>query len=111
MKALQDCFDLQSILEVLSTFPTGIEALYAATVARIRRLPERQATLALRVLIWIVHAKRPLSVAELQHAIAVSPETYSFEQNRKVRQDFLLSGCCGLVSVEGKTEEVRLIRE
>lgn len=111
MKALQACVALRRIQEVLDNFPVGIDALYTSTIQRIRRLPEDQSSLGLRVLIWVLYAKRPLSILELQYAVSVSPETYQFDYDWEVMEEHIITACCGLISVENNEREVRLIRQ
>lgn len=96
---------------MLHNFPTGIDALYYETVKRIMRISGDEANLALRVLVWIVYAKRPLSIAELRHAVAVCPDTYRFDPDRSVMDEYITAACCGLISIENENSEVRLIRE
>lgn len=75
------------------------------------RIPPGDAALAQQILVWILHVKGSLTVAELQQAIAVSPLDFHFEPNRLVSEATIVSVCRGLITVESQTRYVRLIRE
>ncbi|KAJ7278175.1 ankyrin repeat-containing domain protein [Mycena rebaudengoi] len=59
----------------------------------IKAVPQSQddRNIAKRVLIWIANAKRPLSVAELQEAIAIEPGTKTLDQDGLLDPDIFLS--------------------
>jgi hypothetical protein len=56
------------------------------------------------ILTWLVHARSPLSVEAMQHALATSEATYDAE--RVVPQLQLLSVCHGLVTLAPSTVAV-----
>jgi hypothetical protein len=62
-----------------------------------------------RALIWIANAKRPLSVAELQEAIAIEPGTKTLDQDGLLDPDIFLSVCAGLVVINNADGSVQFI--
>lgn len=63
---------------------------------------------ATQILLWITHAKRPLSTDELRHALAVEVGSNELDEDNLVaRLD--VSICAGLAIVDDKTQEVRLV--
>lgn len=60
--------------KALISLPQELDETYDQAMERIRSQDIESIRLAERVLAWIVHALRPLSVEELQHALAVQPE-------------------------------------
>ena len=48
-----------------------LDDLYRETLERIRKQPGEDGTLGMRVLSWITHTRRPLSLEELRHGLAV----------------------------------------
>lgn len=92
----------------MSQIPPKIEDLYASTVERI---PEADAPLAHLVLIWLIHCKGTLSIGDLQHAVAVTPDTYQFDHDTVVSEDDLLHICRGLITIDVQNKQVRLVRE
>lgn len=95
----------------LGRFPHGLQGLYTNTVERIDRQPPRHAALAKLALTWLVYANDTLTVEDLLHAIAVDPDTYQFDDQREVSEDQLMAVCCGLISVDPETRQIRLVRE
>lgn len=65
--------------------------------------------LGLQVLSWITCAKRPLTTFELQHALGVEfDQPYLDEENLPDVQD-MVSSCCGLVTIDEKSNIIRLV--
>ena len=58
---------------------------------------------------WASHSKRPLSLHELQQALAVKPGMKSFNTRRLPPLKTLVDVCAGLVIVEEKSNTVRLV--
>jgi len=61
------------------------------------------------MLSWVVYALRPLTIYELQVAIAVQRGSSTFDIETTKSGTFLLSICAGLVHLENATQYVRLI--
>ncbi|KAK4066325.1 hypothetical protein Trihar35433_6752 [Trichoderma harzianum] len=92
---------------------------YDDTVERIKSQKNGFRRLAEQTLSWISHAKRQLTVIELQHALAVDFEMDNgniprdFDDESKPGIDLIVSVCCGLVTIDQDTvdeEEGRVIR-
>lgn len=98
-------------MEETEQFPVGIDDLYANTVTRIEREPQRRQALAKRALVWLLNVRGTFSIEDLRHAVAVSPNTYSFEPRRIVSGDLLVSVCHGLAVFDEQSQQVRLVRE
>ncbi|KAL5088041.1 hypothetical protein Trisim1_007209 [Trichoderma cf. simile WF8] len=91
---------------------------YDDTVGRIKSQKNGFRRLAEKTLSWINHAKRQLTVIELQHALAVDFEIDNgnipkeFDDESKPGIDLIVSVCSGLVIIDQDTadEESRVIR-
>ena len=59
--------------KALSSLPKELDETYDQAMERIRSQDTESVRLAERVLAWISNARRPFSVAELQHALAIQP--------------------------------------
>lgn len=57
----------------------------------------------------ILHAKRPLTVLELRHALATEPEAAAIDDEALPDEQLLTSLCAGLVVIESKSEIIRLV--
>ncbi|KAJ7117123.1 hypothetical protein C8R44DRAFT_571521, partial [Mycena epipterygia] len=64
--------------------------------------------LAHLTLTWVANAKRPLSVGELQEALAIEPDATSLDPDNLLDISIILSVCAGLVIVDKTASIVRL---
>ena len=96
----------------LAALPTGSQALqstYDDAMKRIESQMKRHQDRAKLVLSWLVHARRPLTATELQHALAVYPEDTDLDDSAIYPEDALTQYCMGLVTVEKPSNIVRLV--
>jgi hypothetical protein len=89
------------IKKALKALPSGLGENLLLTIERIKSQnphTKTRANLALTVLMWLARARRPLTVRELQHAVATDPE------GRKLgditNSDFFVDCCFGLVVID-----------
>lgn len=95
---------LRKVKAALTTLPEGLENMYDDVLERIQGQDTELASLAMDILGWIYHAKRPLQLLELRHALAVEPEDTFLDEDGLPEKDLLISVCGGLLSVqEGDT--------
>lgn len=104
IESLTRMITLRKVKAALTTLPEGLENMYNDVLERIQGQDTQLASLAMNVLGWIYHAKRPLQVLELRHALAVEPEDTFLDEDGLPEKDLLISVCGGLLSVqEGDT--------
>ncbi len=65
--------------------------------------------LAMKVLSWITCAKRPLTVEELQHALAVEIGEPELDEENLPEVEAMVSACAGLVTVDEESSIIRLV--
>jgi ankyrin repeat protein len=114
MNALQSCETEGDVRDALGNLAKGenkLDQAYAQTMIRIQSQEECSKQLATRSLTWIVHAKRQLSIEELQHALAVRPNTSRLDQSYCPRVKRLLSVCAGLVRLDEKSQIIDLVHK
>ncbi|KAJ6588882.1 ankyrin repeat-containing domain protein [Mycena capillaripes] len=70
---------------------------------------EDERELAQRALMWVVNAKRLLSVGELREALAIEPMGTTLDVDNLLDIHTILSVCAGLVIVDDTTAVVRLV--
>ncbi len=112
LDTLDDKITVRDIRMTLDTLPKGLKQLAAAydeTVARIERQDAGRVALAKRVFCWITHARRPLTAAQLQEALAVTPGDAELDRDNLVIIDEMVAVCAGLVTVDVESDVVRLI--
>ncbi|KAK5705656.1 hypothetical protein LTR17_021480 [Elasticomyces elasticus] len=99
--------NLQEIEDSLKALPAGGDVYaktYDAAMKRIEEQPVSQFRLAERVLLWVLNAKRPLLVSELQHALAVKEGQTSLNPKLLPDVEIMLSVCAGLVEAVGRSK-------
>ncbi|KAI1842402.1 hypothetical protein JX266_011443 [Neoarthrinium moseri] len=87
----------------------AIHVAYRDAMDRINRQMRDQTDLAMEVLLWITCARRPLSVIELQQALAVELNEAAFDEENLTNIQEIVSVCCGLVTVDAESNIVRLV--
>jgi ankyrin repeat protein len=100
------------IKEVLQHMAKGIDTLdntYEQVMGRIEDQEKPIREIANRILGWIVHAKRPLSTTELQHALAVRFRTEKLDTDYCPTAHVLQSVCAGLVTIDKESNIIRLV--
>jgi ankyrin repeat protein len=97
------------IIEALNHLPKGLDDTYREALQRIEAQNEDDRKLATRVLSWITYAVHPLSVVQLQHALAIKPGATRLDEGDIVDEEILLSICAGLVSIEQESGVIQLV--
>ncbi|KAH0523952.1 hypothetical protein TsFJ059_008884 [Trichoderma semiorbis] len=81
---------------------------YESAWERINGQKEGFRNIATRVLAWISFAKRPLYTDELQHALALKIGMDVFDEDAIPQVQDMVSFCAGLVTVDEKSNVIRL---
>lgn len=100
IESLTRLITLRKVKVALTTLPDGLENMYNDVLERIQGQDTELASLAMNVLGWIYHAKRPMQLLELQHALAVEPEDTFLDEDGLPEKDLIISACSGLLSVQ-----------
>ncbi|KAL2865382.1 uncharacterized protein BJX67DRAFT_183473 [Aspergillus lucknowensis] len=92
-----------------SNKPRALSQAYDHAMERVMRQKTDLCALARKVLSWIVCAKIPLRTAEIQHALAANTGECELEKDSIPTIDDMISVCAGLVTVDKKTDIIRLV--
>ena len=84
----------------LRKLPKNMASAYDKTLERIDSQGEDDRELAYRIFGWITFTRCPLTILELQHALAVEPDMTTFDPDNLCDKDILGSVCAGLVLVD-----------
>jgi hypothetical protein len=92
----------KGIRKVLTSFRTGsrtniYKAAYDQTVKRMENQSPDALERAKRTIGWITNVKRPLTVEELEEALAIEIESSDLDETNITDIEQLTSYCCGLV--------------
>lgn len=96
----------------LAQLPSGSQAYDHAYKDAMRRIESQvadQVELAKAALSWIACARRPLTTAELQHALAIEIDTDEFDPESIPQLEDIVSSCAGLVAVDKESDIIRLV--
>ena len=93
----------------LQRLPEKLDDVYADAITRISIQDEEEVQLAKRTLMWISCAKRPLSIIELQHALAIEPGDKEIDPESIPDEDSIVEVCTGLVAIDRESRTIRLV--
>ena len=99
--------------------PRGLDELYRQTLERIQTQDGDDGALGMRIISWITHARRPLSVDELRYGLAVEYNDNDDDNNEGNLEEFnednllsprsLVDVCAGLVIIDSTSQIIRLV--
>ena len=111
MDSLVGKLNARQVRAALENLPEGMDRTYDEAMERVERQDDDCKQLAKRVLSWITYAVRPLSVKELQHALAVMPDTTELDPDDITDDEILTSICAGLVVIDEERNVIGLVRK
>lgn len=110
MDAIVNKTNRKAIRDTLKHLPKSLDDTYAEVINRIKAQQQEDRELAEKVLSWVCFACRPLTVVELQHAVAVEEGDTDLELDALTDEETLLSVCAGIVAIDTESNIVRLVR-
>ena len=102
----------RAVQNALHKLPTTLYGNYDDAMKRIKQQPTEK--LALRVLLWIVYAARPLRLGELQHAIAIDelePDDRSISEESLTPPSILINACAGMIKIDEASNIIGLVHK
>ena len=100
----------RKIKSALDTLPEGIHGVYEELMTRIKlQNPRDHVELAIRVLRWIFYVARPLTVDEIQHALATEHGDSDLDRDGIPNRDLLISVCAGMVMINDGSDTITLV--
>jgi ankyrin repeat protein len=93
----------------------NLAEVFKSTIERMLSLPAdprhamNQRNLAIKTLMWISHAKRVLTVTELQHALAVRLDDSELDRENFVEPQLVVDSCFGLVEIDKESSTIRFV--
>ncbi|KAK0435972.1 hypothetical protein EV421DRAFT_1908255 [Armillaria borealis] len=100
MDSLAQSTNRKILRDTLKELPDNMKNGYDETMERINHQGKHKSALAIRIFGWIVFARHPLTVLELQHALAVELGTTTLDHENIYSTDLLGSVCGGLVIID-----------
>jgi hypothetical protein len=100
----------RKIKNALETLPEGLDSIYEELMIRIKlQNPKDHAELAVKALGWIFYTVRPLTVTEIQHALAIEQGDPDLDQDGIPNRDLLISVCAGMVTINDNSDTISLV--
>lgn len=112
MESLRDRTNAKMVKKALEILPKGSDALsfaYDGAVQRVENQREGFRLLATRLLGWLTYSERLMTVKEVQHALAIEPETPDLDEDNLSDINEIVGFCAGLVVIDGETQIIRLV--
>lgn len=110
MDSLVNKNNRRAIYTALEQLPREIDDTYGEALKRIQEQNQDDRELAHNVLMWITFALRPLSILELEHALAVEEGSTQTHLDALPDEEIIISVCAGLVIID-ESDTVRLVRK
>lgn len=107
MDALSFEDNLRDLRRTLNALPGRLNETYDALWARISGQPEKRLARAKQIMAWVAFAARPLTVEELQSAVAIEPGDERVERDSLPDTQQFLTSCAGIVLIDLGTATVR----
>lgn len=95
--------------DALDAMPRGLEDAFEEKLLRIQRQADGRKRLGMNTLMWISHAKRPLTVSELSDALAIRPGATSLDPLYRPSEKLMVDSCSGLVTINEESSVIRLV--
>lgn len=99
---------IRHIRRALQNMPRFLSNIYEKATERIENQGEYLHQLARKVIFWLTHAKRVLSMTELQHAVAVEAGNLELDEDSIPDKEILVSICAGLVTHDTESDVLRM---
>jgi ankyrin repeat protein len=112
VEALKEILTKKALRAALKDLPSGGDAYqraYGDAISRIKSQARAMADLGLTLLAWLVCVKRPITTAELQHALAVEVNEPALDEDNVIEVSDMVSACAGLVTVDEGSGVIRLV--
>lgn len=95
---------VRGALKVLKTGPSATTDAFENAMKRINDQPKETSLMAMRTLLLLTYARRPLTVDELCHALAVEADEQDekFDPDNVPEMEDVLPSCAGLVVVQSR---------
>ncbi|KAJ6487291.1 ankyrin repeat domain-containing protein, partial [Mycena vulgaris] len=101
---------IREVREAMNALPESLYDSYEIAIQRIDAQSNADRKTAHSAITWVANAKRPLTVEELQVALAVKPGMRKLDEEEDLTDiDIILSVCAGLVIVDRESSVVRLV--
>src|SRR5436190_13409307 len=108
MQQILDQTSTCELRQALTQLPESLHDVYDSMLQRVKEQSHNRSSLAIRILTWLSYAVRPLTVVELQHAVAIDINVPSPNPERVPPARFIEDVCMDLVTIDKERNIVLL---
>ena len=109
MQVMIEALTKSEIRKSLKNLSANLSQAFEATLRRIDNEPRNRQRVALQSLMWISHARSPLRINELRHALATQIGDTELDRDDLLQPRFIIECCSGLVVIDDESSIVRLV--
>lgn len=109
MDSLSTKLSVKALKKAIENLPRELNELYDDALRRIDAQNEDDREVANSLLRWVAYAYRPLTIRELEEALAIVPGEEDFEPDGLPLIHHALNACAGLLVVDDETGQVRMV--
>ena len=109
MQVVLEAMTKSEVRKALRSLSESLNQAFENTVRRIEDEPRNRREVALRSLMWVLRARRPLRVSELRHALAIQVGESQLDNDNLLQPRFIIECCAGLIVIDDKSSTVRLV--
>ncbi|KAH9484680.1 hypothetical protein JR316_0001579 [Psilocybe cubensis] len=108
-QSLQGYTTMTSLSNSLDGLRDDVQSMYISLMDRINSQKGEYPSFAKRAITWIMYARRPLTIAELAHALAIREGENSFNERNIPAEDMITASSCGIIEIQLRCGTVRLV--
>lgn len=109
MQSIMDQMTKSEIRKCLRNLSTNLNQVFENSIRRINSEPQNRRQVAIQSLLWTTHARRPLHINELRHALAIRPGDTQLDRDNLLPPRSIVECCFGLVVLDNESLTVRLV--
>ena len=109
MTVIIEALTKSEIRRSLKNISANLSQAFEDTLRRIDNEPRNRQRVAMRSLMWISHARSPLRINELRHALATQIGDTDLDRDNLIQPKLIIECCSGLVVVEDESSIVKLV--
>ena len=109
INALKDQSNLRQLRKALESLSIDLGTNIKEAINRIECQSSAIRDIGMNAIRWVAYALRPLSMRELQHALAIASGDEEFVEDGISPSSIILASCAGLITLEPESGVVRLL--
>ena len=109
MQVVLEALTRSEIRKSLKNLSVDLSQAFEDTLRRIANESRNRQKIALQSLMWISHARTPLRIDELRHALAIEKDETIMDQDNLLQPRFIIECCSGLIVIDHESSIVRLV--